>query len=182
MPFFVVQLANFDQLVTTPVDSGWARLRDAQRRAVTEDGNAGLAIAIDIGNRDDIHPTNKQEVGKRLARAARHVVFGEKISASGAAPQGAKRTVGGVEVTLGDFDGQLLVVGAKDPAGFELCGDTQASCHFVRAQLGEGGAVKLGDAAPEKASRVRFCWADAPLCNLYDTSGLPVGPFEIPVQ
>ena len=182
MPFFVVQLANFNHLVMTPVDSGWARLRDAQRRAVSEDGNAGLAVTIDIGNRDDIHPTSKQEVGKRLARAARHVLFEEKLSASGAAPQGAKRAVGGVDVALGDFDGNLLVIGAKDPAGFELCGDTQASCHFVRAQLGAGGTIRLEDAAPEKATRVRFCWADAPLCNLYDTTGLPVGPFEIAVQ
>jgi sialate O-acetylesterase len=182
LPFFVVQLANWNHLATAPVDSGWARLRDAQRRAVSEDGNAGLAVTIDIGNRDDIHPTNKQDVGKRLARAARHVVFGEKISASGAAPKAAKRAVGGVDLTLGDFDGQLLVIGARDPAGFELCGETQASCHFVRAQLCEGGAVKLEDAAPEKATRVRFCWADAPLCNLFDTTGLPVGPFEIPIQ
>ena len=90
--------------------------------------------------------------------------------------------MGGVEVTLGDFDGSLLVIGAKDPAGFELCGDTQASCHFVRAQLGEGGVVRLEDSAPEKATRVRFCWADAPLCNLFDTQGLPVGPFELAVQ
>ena len=82
-------------------------------------------------------------------------------------------------MTLGDFDGALRVIGARDPAGFELCGDTQATCHFVRAQLGEGGVVRLEDAAPEKATRVRFCWADAPLCNLYDTEGLPVGPFEI---
>jgi len=182
MPFFVVQLANFDALASTPVDSGWARLRDAQRRAVSEDGNAGLAVTIDIGNRDDIHPTNKQDVGKRLARAARHVVFGEKVSPSGAEPRTAKRAVGGVEVTLANYDGQLLVIGARDPAGFELCGDTQASCHFVRAQLGEGGAVKLEDVAPEKATRVRFCWADAPLCNLFDTTGLPVGPFELPIQ
>ena len=62
----MVQLANWNALVTTPVDSGWARLRDAQRRAVAADGNAGLAITIDLGNRDDIHPTNKQDVGKRL--------------------------------------------------------------------------------------------------------------------
>jgi len=182
LPFFVVQLANWNALATTPVDSGWARLRDAQRRAVTGDGNAGLAVTIDIGNRDDIHPTNKLDVGKRLARAARHMAFGEKISAWGAQPKGARHSTTGVEVTLGDFDGKLLVIGARDPSGFELCGDTQVSCHFVRAQLGEGGQVSLEDAAPEKATRVRFCWADAPLCNLFDTEGLPVGPFEIPVQ
>ena len=182
LPFLVVQLANWNPLVQSPVDSGWARLRDAQRRAVTADGNAGLAVTIDIGNRDDIHPTNKQDVGRRLARAARQVVYGEKVSPSGAQPKDAKRAVGGVDVALGGNDGSLVVIGAKDPAGFELCGESQASCHFVRAQLGEGGVVRLEDAAPEKATRVRFCWADAPLCNLFDTTGLPVGPFEIPVQ
>ncbi len=99
VPFLVVQLANWNALATAPVNSGWANLRDAQRRAVAEDGNAGLAVSIDIGNRDDIHPTNKQDVGKRLARAARHVVFGEKISASGAQPMSVRRTTTGVEVT-----------------------------------------------------------------------------------
>jgi sialate O-acetylesterase len=182
LPFFVVQLANFGALAQAPVDSGWARLRDAQRRAVAADGNAGLAVTIDIGNRGDIHPTDKQDVGRRLARAARHVAFGEKISASGAAPRAAHRSVGGVELALGDYDGSLVVIGARDPAGFELCGDTQASCHFVRAQLGEGGEVRLEDPAPERATRVRFCWADSPLCNLFDSTGLPVGPFEVPVQ
>ena len=83
-------------------------------------------------------------------------------------------------MTLGDFDGSLLVIGAKDPAGFELCGESQTSCRFVRAQLGRGrrGAA-WKTPAPEKATRVRFCWADSPLCNLFDTQGLPVGPFEL---
>ena len=91
----------------TPVDSGWAQLRDAQRRAVAADGNAGLAVTIDIGNRDDIHPTNKQDVGKRLARAARHVVYGEKISASGAQPVSATRAGGDIAVTLRRFRGRV---------------------------------------------------------------------------
>ena len=69
------------------------------------------------------------------------------------------------------------MIGAKDPAGFELCGATQESCRFVRAQLAGGGKLLLSDAAA--ATRVRFCWADSPLCNLYDSTGLPVGPFEI---
>jgi sialate O-acetylesterase len=182
LPFLIVQLANFGKLSRGPVDSGWAQLRDAQRRAVASDGNAGLAVAIDIGNRDDIHPANKQEVGRRLARAARHVVYGEKLSASGAQPVSARRSEGGVVVTLGDFDGQLLVVGAADPSGFELCGATQASCRFVRARLQSGGTVLLTDADAAEATRVRFCWADSPLCNLYDSADLPVGPFELPVN
>jgi sialate O-acetylesterase len=181
LPFLIVQLANFGKLVDAPVDSGWAQLRDAQRRAVAADGNAGLAVAIDIGNRDDIHPANKQEVGKRLARAARHVVYGEKISASGAAPVSAMRMGGDVVVALGDFDGRLLVIGAADPSGFELCGTTQDTCRFVRAQL-QGDKVVLAGAGASNASRVRFCWADSPLCNLYDSTGLPVGPFEIGIK
>jgi sialate O-acetylesterase len=182
LPFLVVQLANWGALTRTNVDSGWARLRDAQRRAVTADGNAGLAVTIDIGNRDDIHPTNKQDVGKRLARAARHVVYGEKISAAGARPESARRAGGGVVVTLSDVEGSLLVIGSADPAGFELCGATQQTCRFVRAKLQGSGQVLLTDPQAGSVTRVRFCWADSPLCNLYDGSELPVGPFELAIQ
>jgi sialate O-acetylesterase len=179
LPFLIVQLANFGKLVESPVDSGWAQLREAQRRAVAADANAGLAVTIDIGSRDDIHPTNKQEVGRRLARAARHVVYGEKLSASGAQPASAAPAGGDIAVTLAAFDGGLRVIGARDPSGFELCGATQDTCRFVRAQLQGGGKVLLTDANARGATRVRFCWADSPLCNLYDEAGLPVGPFEI---
>lgn len=182
LPFLVVQLANFGALSRAPVDSGWAQLRDAQRRAVTADGNAGLAVTIDIGNRDDIHPTNKQDVGRRMARAARHVIYGDAASGWGAQPKSARRVDGGVLVTFGDFEGDLLVIGAKDPSGFELCGAAPASCHFVSAQLKGGGDVLLSDPSASSATRVRFCWADSPLCNLYDGANLPAGPFEIEVQ
>lgn len=181
LSFFVVQLANWGALAAAPVDSGWARLRDAQRRAVTSDGNAGLAVTIDIGNRDDIHPTNKLDVGKRLARAARHVAYGEKISPSGAQPTSARRDGSSVVVTFEDRAGKLNVIGARDPAGFELCGDDQQSCRFVRAQLSVDDSVRLDNSAGGPATRVRFCWADSPLCNLYDTE-LPVGPFELAVE
>ncbi len=181
LPFLVVQLASWNSLAAAPVDSGWARLRDAQRRAVAADGNAALAVTIDIGDRIDIHPMNKQDVGRRLARAARHLVYGEKISPSGAQPEAAQRVTEGVLVTLGGFDGDLRVIGAKDPAGFELCGATQESCRFVRAELRKQ-QVLLTDDAAANATRVRFCWADYPLCNLFDTTGLPVGPFELDVN
>lgn len=181
LPWFVVQLASWNKLATAPVDSGWARLRDAQRRAVSADGNAGLVVTIDIGDRIDIHPMNKQDVGKRMARAARHVVYGDKVSPSGAQPQSARRVTEGVLVTLGGFDGELQVIGSKDPAGFELCGATQETCRFVRSEF-KGKDILLTDAGAASATRVRFCWADAPLCNFFDTTGLPVGPFEIDVK
>ena len=110
------------------------------------------------------------------------MIYGEKVSASGAQPKSARRAASGVDVSLGDFDGALRVIGAKDPGGFEICGATQETCRFVRAELREGGVVHLEDAAAGAATRVRFCWADSPLCNLYDTTGLPVGPFEIDVD
>jgi sialate O-acetylesterase len=181
LPFLVVQLANYGALARAPVDSGWAQLRDAQRRAVAADGNAGLAVTIDIGNRDDIHPTNKQDVGKRMARAARHVIYGDAAPGWGAQPKSAQRVDAGVLVKLADFEGDLVVVGAKDPSGFELCGDAPGTCHFVSAQLRGGGDVLLGEPG-SSATRVRFCWADSPLCNLYDSAGLPAGPFEIAVE
>jgi sialate O-acetylesterase len=185
LPFLVVQLANYGATTTVPVESGWAGTREAMRRAVVADGNAALAVTVDIGNPDDVHPTNKQEVGRRLARAARHLVFKENISASGAEPLAANlvRTARGpgVLLKLGNYDGKLVVRSAKDPSGFEVCGEAQRSCRFVSASiLEEGHVALLGDEVSTPA-RVRYCWADSPICNLYDSTGLPVGPFEIPV-
>ena len=179
LPFLVVQLANHGPMAPKPVESGWALTREAQRRAVAADGNAGLAVIIDIGNRDDVHPTNKQDVARRLARAARHVVFGEKISPSGAQPAAAKLQGERVELTLADFEGDLVVYSSKDPSAFELCGAAEGSCRFVSARLEGGGKVWLDASGVTAPTRVRFCWADSPLCNLYDGVGLPVGPFEI---
>jgi sialate O-acetylesterase len=137
-------------------------------------------VTIDIGNRDDIHPTNKQDVGKRLARAVRRVVYREKIP-PGAWPKTARLDGDVVKVALADANGALRVIGSKDPSGFELCGETQASCRFVRASLADNVAT-LEDPHAANATRVRFCWADAPLCNLFDEEMLPVGPFEVAIK
>jgi sialate O-acetylesterase len=181
LPVLVVQLANYGPIPNAPVESGWALTRDAQRRAVEADGNAGLAVTIDIGNRDDVHPTNKQEVGRRLARAARHVVYGEKLSASGARPVSAMRSGNDVRVSFGEAEGKLVVYNSRDPSAFELCGSDAGSCRYVSARLTGDVSVTL-EGVGTLPARVRFCWADSPLCNLYDSAGLPVGPFEIEVK
>ena len=180
LPFLVVQLANYGTPAATPGDSDWAALREAQR-VVAGDPNTALAVTIDIGDRYDIHPANKQVLGKRLARAARQAVYGERIAPSGPVPQQARREGDDVVVTFVDVEGGLFVHGAAGPVGFELCGAGVDSCRFVDARV-EGNRVRLrADAGPTPV-RVRYAWADAPLVNMFDEADLPAGPFEIDIR
>jgi sialate O-acetylesterase len=181
LPFLIVELPNFGAPASAPAASGWASLREAQRRAVAGDSHAALAVTIDIGDRRELHPPNKQEVGRRLARAARRLVYGETLSASGPEPAAALREKAAVVVTFNHVDGALVAYSANRPIGFELCGDDQSSCRFVDSVI-HSNRVLLDPAEMPTPTRVRFCWGDAPVCNLYDRSGLPAGPFEIPIQ
>jgi sialate O-acetylesterase len=181
LPFLIVQLANYGQPPTAPAESGWAEVREAQRLAVANDVHAGLAIAIDIGDRYDIHPSNKQEVGRRLARAARRVVYGEQIAPSGPVALSARRNGANVVVTFGDVADHLIAYGADEPIGFELCARDAGSCRYSKASI-EGERVYLDAAGFAAATRVRYCWADSPVCTLFDTARLPAGPFQVEVQ
>lgn len=176
-PFLVVQLANFGPYAAEPVNSQWAALRDAQRRVVEADPHAGLAVAIDIGDRFDIHPTNKQEVGRRLALHARRL-GGEAVEAFSPSPVSASRTGAAVRVDFTHAKGGLVVYGGNRPVGFELC-DAKA-CRFVDA-LARGEAVTMAVPVGMTPTRVRYAWADSPIVNLYNRAGLPATPFEIPV-
>ncbi len=181
LPFLIVELPNFGTPAAAPLASDWASLREAQRRAAADDPLAALAVTIDIGDRKELHPPNKQEVGRRLSRAARHLVYGERISASGPTAAAARREQDRIIVTFANVEETLVAYSAAAPIGFELCGAAQASCRFVNAKLQPAAVVlDAGDAAA--ATRVRFCWGDAPVCNLYDRSGLPAGPFELQIQ
>ena len=182
LPFLIVQLPNFGAVPTSPVESNWADLREAQRRAVAADGHAGLAVTIDIGERDNLHPANKQDVGRRLARAARHVIYGEAIAPSGAVPLSARRATRAVVVTFGDVERNLVSYSSSQAIGFELCGAGPGSCRFVTGEVDANRVVLPVPTTPAWTPvRVRFCWGPSPLCNLTDGSGLPVGPFEIPI-
>jgi sialate O-acetylesterase len=182
LPFLIVELPNFGAPPAAPVASDWASLREAQRRAAADDRHAALVVTIDVGDRHELHPPNKQEIGRRLARAARHLVYGEALSPSGPSPVKARRRPDGIAVAFTDFDGSLVAYSANEPIGFELCGETQPTCRFVGAMLQAGGVVLLDASHVDTPTRVRFCWGDAPVCNLYDQSGLPAGPFELEIQ
>ncbi|MDH5832921.1 sialate O-acetylesterase [Luteimonas kalidii] len=180
LPLLVVQLANYGAAPTAPTDSDWAALREAQRAVAAEDRNTGLAVTIDIGDRYDIHPTNKQELGRRLARVARHVVYGESLPPSGPVPASTSRNGDAVLVRFDDVSDGLLAYGAAGPIGFELCGADAGSCRYAQAELA-GDRVTLRASGAGDATRVRYCWADSPVCTLFDGAGLPAGPFELPV-
>ena len=180
LPFLVVQLANYGAVPTAPVESGWAQVRDGQRRAVAADAHAALAVAIDIGEPYELHPANKQELGRRLARGARRVVYGERVNA-GPQPVTARRQGSAVAVAFGGVEGGLLARSGKGPTAFELCGAGPGTCRYVSAAL-QGDRVLLDATDDPHAARVRYCWADAPVCTLTDASGLPAPAFELAIE
>ncbi|HUO91972.1 MAG TPA: sialate O-acetylesterase, partial [Rhizomicrobium sp.] len=179
LPFLVVQLPDYGMPSAKPEASGWAKLREAQRAAVAADHNAALVVTIDIGERYDVHPANKQEVGRRLALAARHLVYGEDVAAAGPVAESATRVGRGIAVRFADVENGLVAYGAAEPIGFELCSGAD-SCRYVEAQIVKGGIV-----IPLKArianAHIRYCWGDGPICTLFDGAGLPAAPFDLPV-
>jgi sialate O-acetylesterase len=181
-PVLIVQLPNYGPQTFTPVESGWAALREAQRLAVDRDPHAGLAVTIDIGESRNLHPTNKQDVGRRLARAARHVVYGEALAPSGpeAASATPTPTAGQITVRFSDVEGRLVAYSHDSPIGFELCAEVQGSCRYADARI-DGSRVLLTIPDGLSPTRVRYCWADSPICNLFDLAALPAGPFELQI-
>ena len=181
LPLLVVQLANYGDAPLQPDESGWAGLREAQREVAGDDPRSGLAVTIDIGDRYDIHPPNKQELGRRLARVARRVVYGERLTPSGPVPLFAQREHDAVIVRFGDIEQGLVAHGGLGPIGFELCGPAPAGCRYADARI-DGGRVLLRGENAATATRVRHAWADSPVVTLFDRNGLPAGPFQIDIQ
>jgi sialate O-acetylesterase len=177
MLFAVVQLANFGARTAQPAESALARLREDQRLAVLKDRNAVLVTAVDLGEPGDIHPANKQAVGQRLARAVARKLYGEAGS-GGPMIRAAVAEGGRILLDFDGIEGALLAYGAGRPIGFETC--DASGCRWAEAQIA-GLQVFLPDDG--KTQKVRYCWADAPTCTLYDgKSGLPAFPFEQPVK
>ena len=172
MRMLVVQIAGFGRPQSVPQESAAARLRQAQRDGVLADGNAALVTAIDIGERTDIHPANKEVVGQRLAAAA----VGEPLPQ----PVFAKRASGGVVVQFSGVQGQLQSWGGPTVLSFELCGEAPGTCRFTPARA-EGDSVVLGDDG-RPASRVRYGWADSPSLNLFDDRAFPSPGFELEIS
>ena len=175
-PFLWVQLANYMTVDTVPnPNSAWAMLRESQTATLALP-NTAQAVIIDIGETNDIHPKNKQDVGKRLALGARKVAYGETIAYS--APTYRSHTVRGGRVTLALNSASGLHTRDGGPVkGFAIAG---ADKHFVWANASIDGnrVVVWSDKVPQPVS-VRYAWGDNPLdANLYNAVGLPATPFR----
>ncbi|GGA26659.1 sialate O-acetylesterase [Dyella nitratireducens] len=181
LPLLIAQLSSFGPASTHPGESGWADVREAQRLVAAEDPRSALAVSVDIGERYDIHPANKQELGRRLARAARHVVYGETLAPSGPTPVSAQQNGDTVTLSFDHVDGHLVAYSADHPIGFELCGAKAGSCYYALADIHGTQIVLHAHPSADSVTRVRYCWADSPICTLYDQAGLPASPFQLTI-
>jgi sialate O-acetylesterase len=180
-PFLYVQLPNYLPDKTKPdhpaepESSAWAELRDAQRHTLLTP-NTGMAVAIDLGEPRDIHPKNKQDVGRRLARQALAVAYGQQILSSG--PLYKSMSVVGNEVHL-QFDhvgSGLVSRGGEELKGFAVAGADQKFV-WARATI-VGSQVLVSSDRVANPVAVRYAWADNPECNLFNKEGLPASPFR----
>jgi hypothetical protein len=155
--------------------SSWSEVREAQLLTWRSIPNTGMAVAIDLGDPQDIHPTNKQPVGERLALLARAVAYGETLVHSG--PIFKSLALDGASVVVSfDHVGGGLAARDGELRGFELAG-ADHRYHWARAEI-RGAAVALSSPEVPQPVFVRYAWANYPTCNLVNAEGLPASPFR----
>jgi sialate O-acetylesterase len=173
-PFYFVQLANWHANKAEPDESDWAELREAQTMTLREP-QTGMAVTIDIGDENDIHPRNKVDVGRRLAAWALFGTYGQKVVPSG--PLFDRFAVEGDKVRIRFKHGAGLKTSDGGPLkGFAIAGEDR---RFVWADARiDGDAVIVSSPKVLKPVAVRYGWADNPLANLYNAAGFPASPFR----
>jgi sialate O-acetylesterase len=176
-PFLFVQLANFRSRRPEPAESDWAELREAQARALALPAT-GMAVAIDIGEANDIHPRNKQEVGRRLALQARAVAYGERLVAGGPRFHSMRRRGGELLIRFDHAPSGLSVRG-DELLGFQVAGkDRRWVWAEARIDPDRPNVVRVGSPAVPKPRHARYAWADNPAATLRNREGLPAEPFR----
>jgi sialate O-acetylesterase len=174
-PFLFVQIANWLYPQEEPSECTWAELRDVQRMSLAVP-KTGMAVAIDLGEKANIHPKNKQEVGRRLALAAEKVAYGMAIPYTG--PLYRSMTITGDRIRL-TFDGVFGGLKATDGGalkGFTIAGEDR---RFRPAQaVIDGETVVVSSDEVAKPAAVRYAWQYNPVCNLANGADLPASPFR----
>ncbi len=177
-PFLFVQLANFKKAESQPIESDWAELREAQSMTLKNSLNTGMAVIIDIGDAEDIHPKNKQDVGRRLAMAALKQVYGKEVSTS---PQfeAIKINKNVVRVRFNETGKGLVVNDVYGYVkGFAVAG-ADKKFYWAKARIIGNDTIELICDKVTEPVAVRYAWANNPHdVNLYNSEGLPADPFR----
>jgi sialate O-acetylesterase len=176
-PFYWVQLADFMAERAEPAESGWAELREAQTMTQDRLPNTGQAVIIDLGEGADIHPRNKLEVARRLARWALARDYGRDIVCQSPRYESLETSGNTITVKFEDVDGGLRTVDTQEVRGFAIAGEDKKWV-WAEAEIVAPDAVAVSSKEVEKPVAVRYAWADNPVCNLYNQVGLPVTPFR----
>ena len=175
LPFLFVQLANFMKTKPLPSESEWAELREAQTLSLSQP-NTGMACTIDIGEANDIHPKNKQEVGRRLALIANKLVYKKEVIESGPVYKSSRKTGNRIHIIFEHIGSGLSTKEGMDIKGFAIAGKDK-QFYWANAIIEGNEAVVYSDKVAEPVA-VRYAWADNPDCNLINSEGLPAVPFR----
>jgi sialate O-acetylesterase len=179
LPFLYVQLANFKEHSAIPVDADdWASFRDAQTSTLYRSFNTAMACAIDIGDGNDIHPKNKQDVGKRLYLAAKAKAYGADIVYSGPVFRSANKENERIRISFDFAENGLKTSDNKPVKGFAVC-NSNGLWTWVEARIDKSDILieNIGEVV-----RIQYAWQSNPEVNLYNTEGLPAVPFNIELK
>jgi sialate O-acetylesterase len=176
-PFYWVQLADFQAEKPEPGESAWAELREAQTMTMSKLPNTGEAVIIDIGEGKDIHPKNKVDVGRRLARWALAKDYGIAIPYHSPQYKSMEKQGNKIVLTFDHVDGGWRPFDVNEPRGFSIAG---ADNKFVwaTAKILPDGRIEVSSDKVESPASVRYAWADNPIVNMYSQAGLPLTPFR----
>ena len=174
-PFYYVQLANHTASLPEPSEASWAELREAQLHTLHLD-NTGMAVTIDIGDEKNIHPKNKQEVGRRLSLIARANIYNEDVYFSGPIYDSYSIIGNTIRISFKYADKGLKTPNGETLKGFAIAG-LDHQFHWATAQIiGTDVIVTCKDI--ENPIAVRYGWAANPVCNLFNSADLPASPFR----
>ena len=177
LPFILTQLCNVNPPATQPqADDGWTGLRAAQARTAMAVAHTGMAVTIDVGTAAGVHPTDKQDVGRRLALVAEADVYHLPVESSGPVPSTATVDGDRVRLTFAHAAGLRLTPAAPN-SGFDVA-DRDGKRAWASAAV-DGSTVVLTCPNVPHPTQVRYDWADNPAATLYNAAGLPAAPFEV---
>ncbi len=175
--FYWAQLADFQNEQPQPVESAWAELREAQTMTMSKLPKTGEAVIIDIGEGKDIHPKNKVDVGRRLARWALAKDYGVAIPYHSPQYKSHAKADNKIVLTFDHVDGGWRPFDVKEPRGFAIAGEDKKFV-WATANLLKDNTIEVYSDQVTNPVAVRYGWADNPVVNLFDGAGLPLTPFR----